>query len=116
MKQNDLRKGIVLMLSSALFSCTGQLCWKLAGGERPLLFLFCGFALYGCGALLMIIALRFGDLSALHPLLGVGYILSLLLGRAVLDEQIGLLKLLGIACIVAGLLLLASSSEKGGAS
>lgn len=113
MKQNNLRKGIALMLSSALFSCTGQLCWKLATGEKPLFFLFCGFALYACGALLMIVALRFGDLSALHPLLGVGYVLSLLLGSAVLGEQIRPLKLLGIACIVLGLLFLARS-ERGG--
>ena len=50
------KRGIALMLLAALLTCLGQLCWKLGGGGE-LLWLLPGFALYGCGALLMIVAM-----------------------------------------------------------
>ncbi len=106
MGRNSLYKGIAIMLCSSLLTCTGQLCWKLSAGQHTMLFLLAGFGLYGCGALLMIIALRYGDLSKLHPLLSAGYILSVILGAAVLGEPVSGGKILGIAVIIAGLILI----------
>ena len=106
MGQNSLYKGILVMLASSLLTCTGQLCWKMSTGQNTLLFLLAGFSLYGCGALLMIIALRYGDLSKLHPLLSAGYILSVVLGVAVLNEPITVSKVVGVAIIIAGLILI----------
>ena len=106
MGRNSLYKGIAIMLCSSLLTCTGQLCWKLSAGQNTLLFLLAGFGLYGCGALLMIIALRYGDLSKLHPMLSAGYILSVVLGAAVLGEPVTGRKVLGIAVIIAGLILI----------
>ena len=71
-----------------------------------------GFALYGCGALLMMAAMRFGELSVLHPMLGAGYILSVLLGALVLGEEMTAGKLLGIAVICAGLVCLSGGRER----
>ena len=76
------------MLNSYLIIKNGEHCWKLSAGQNTLLFLLAGFGLYGCGALLMIIALRYGDLSKLHPMLSAGYILSVVLGAAVLGEPV----------------------------
>ena len=104
--RNNLYKGIVIMLLSSLLTCTGQLCWKLSVGQNSILFLLAGFGLYGCGALLMIIALRYGDLFQLHPLLSAGYILSVILGVAVLHEPVTGRKIIGIAVIIAGLILI----------
>ena len=106
MGRNSLYKGIAIMLCSSLLTCTGQLCWKLSAGQHTMLFLLAGFGLYGCGALLMIIALRYGDLSKLHPLLSAGYILSVVLGAAVLNEPITVSKVVGVAIIIAGLILI----------
>ena len=72
-----------------------------------------GAALYGAGALTMIFALRCGELSVLHPMLGAGYVLSLLLGSVLLNEPLSSTKLIGVAVIVAGLVLLARSGEGG---
>lgn len=105
-----LARGIALMLTSSLMTCVGQLLWKLSAGGS-LLPLLGGFALYGAGALLMILALRFGELSVLHPMLGAGYVLSLLLGSAVLGEALTAAKLAGVLVIVAGLVLLAGGGE-----
>ena len=105
MVRNKLCKGIVLMLLSSLLTCTGQLCWKMSV-NRTLIFLIMGFGLYGCGAVLMIIALRYGELSQLHPLLSAGYILSAVLGAVILDEPVTVRKAIGIAVIIAGLILI----------
>ena len=113
-KKSRQSVGIALMLTSALLTCVGQLCWKLASSRDSVLFLLAGFALYGCGALLMMAAMRFGELSVLHPMLGAGYALSVILGVLVLGEKITANKLLGIAVIAAGLICLSGSKGADG--
>lgn len=106
MKMSKLSKGIAIMLCSSLLTCIGQLCWKLSAGQSTILFILAGFGLYGVGALLMILALHYGDLSKLHPLLSAGYVLSVILGAAVLKEPITVWKIVGIVLIFVGLLLI----------
>lgn len=108
-EKRRLPVGIALMLVSALLTCCGQLCWKLSARGGSPMFLLAGFGLYGCGALLMMAALRFGELSVLHPMLSAGYALSVVLGALVLEEEITGSKLLGIAVITAGLVCLSTS-------
>lgn len=111
-KDNTLYKGIILILLSATLACTGQLLWKLASRDDSILLVIVGLGLYGLGALLMILALRYGELSVLHPMMSVGYVLSLFLGAVVLDEKITFMKIAGVAVIIVGLIFL-SSSETG---
>ena len=108
-KNLKLYKGIALMLLSAALACTGQLFWKLAARSDSLLLVITGLALYGFGALLMILALRYGELSVLHPMMSAGYVLSLALGAAVLDEHISVMRMAGVAVIIIGLIFLSSS-------
>lgn len=108
-KKDRLPAGIALMLASAFLTCLGQLCWKLSANENSFPFLLAGFGLYGCGALLMMAAMRFGDLSVLHPMLSAGYALSIILGALVLGEEVAANKLLGITVITAGLVCLSTS-------
>lgn len=104
-----LYKGILLILISATLSCTGQLFWKLAARDNAFFFVLFGLALYGCGALLMIIAMRYGELSVLHPMMGAGYVMSLLLGVTILGEDLSVSKLAGIGIIILGLVFLSLS-------
>lgn len=113
MKKDRLPLGVALMLVSALLTCLGQLCWKLSSGGGSALYLLAGFGLYGCGALLMMAAMRFGELSVLHPMLSAGYALSILLGVLVLGEEVSAGKLAGIAVITAGLVCLSTSKGAG---
>ena len=110
MEQRKTLKGILTMLSASLLTCLGQLCWKLAV-ERGLLLVVGGFLLYGCGALLIIVALKYGELSVLHPMLSAGYVLSLLLGALVLHESVTGMKIAGVAVIIFGLILISSSGK-----
>ena len=109
--KNPIMRGVALMLLSSLSTCLGQMMWKLSasGAILPLL---CGFALYAVGAVLMVTALRYGELSVLHPILGVGYVLSLFIGSAVFRETLSVSKMLGVLVIIAGLVLIVRGEVK----
>ena len=99
------RIGIVLMVVSAHLVAFGQLFWKLSEGSINVS-LIIGFLLYGSGAVMMLFAYRKGSLSVLHPVLAVGYILSMFLGNIFFDESIGIIKLCGVIFIIIGVILI----------
>ena len=103
-----------IMLISALLSCTGQLLWKLSSGgtdTRALLLLFGGYVCYGLGMLCMLIGYRYGELSVLHPVLSAGYVISLILGAAVLHEPVSAFKVLGVVAVLCGVVLIGGGNE-----
>lgn len=102
--------GIGLMSFSALLVCMGQLFWKLSN-EGNLFFLLFGFILYGVGAIVMIIAYRYGSLSVLQPMLSLNYILSIIIAKLILNEQITLFKIVGIILIIFGIILIGGGDE-----
>lgn len=108
LKKNRL--GIILMICSSICACAGQLLWKLSA-DGGFLFLIGGFALYGIGAVTMIVAYKFGKVSILQPILSLNYILSIVLGATVLKETITLAKCVGVLGIMLGVLLIAGGDE-----
>ena len=100
-------KGILLMICSSVLACFGQLLWKLAVDGNLLLSLLMGFILYGIGAIVMIVAYKFGSLSVLQPILSVNYILSVLLGYFVLGEQLTMVNIAGVIAVFIGVVLIA---------
>jgi len=94
-------KGIALMTIAALLTAVGQLLWKISNGV-DLKWIIIGFVCYGLGAVLMIIALRFGSLSVIHPMLSFGYVFAIFLGLIVLKEHISTTQLLAIGIIITG--------------
>ena len=104
LKRNKI--GIILMLVSSVMACLGQLLWKMST-QGELLYLLCGFLLYGLGAIIMMVAYRYGSLSVLQPILSVNYVLSLLIGYFILDENISYLNILGVIVIILGVILIA---------
>lgn len=104
------RKGIAMMMVSSLFVATGQLFWKLSA-EKGVYFLLTGFALYAIGALIMIMAYRYGALSVLQPMLSINYIFALLFAWLVLNESLSVQKLIGILVIFIGVVLIGGGDE-----
>lgn len=104
-------KGIALMFLSATSLCVGQLIWKKMDGVQiiPLLL---GFVVYGIGALVMIMAFRYGELSVLQPMNSMSYVISTILGYFVLKENITMKRLIGIIIIVIGVFILASAGNE----
>ena len=105
------KKGILLMLVSSICVCAGQLLWKLSA-TQGIIVMLAGFCFYGVGALVMIIAYKYGKLSVLQPMLSLNYVLSIFLAAAVLEEQITLLKGIGVRIIIAGVILIAGGDEE----
>lgn len=99
------RIGILLMFVSSICVCFGQLFWKLSS-HNGIVALLLGFALYGIGALIMILAYKFGSLSVLQPMLSMNYVLSIGLANAILNEHITVLKVVGVIIIILGVLLI----------
>ena len=97
------KKGILLMLCSSICVCIGQLLWKLAANGN-MVYLILGFLFYGVGALVMLIAYKYGELSVLQPMLSANYIFTILLASLVLKEVITLKKVIGILIIMIGVI------------
>ncbi|MBP3609400.1 MAG: EamA/RhaT family transporter [Lachnospiraceae bacterium] len=105
------KKGILLMIISSLCVCVGQLLWKLSSAYG-IVVLLAGFAFYGIGALVMLVAYRYGKLSVLQPMLSLNYVLSIVLAGVVLKEEISLVKCVGVLIIIAGVILIAGGDEE----
>ncbi len=105
------KKGICLMIISSICVCIGQLFWKLSA-EGNLFYLLLGFAFYGIGALVMIYAYKFGELSVLQPMLSMNYVLTIIIANIVLKEPISLLQYIGIVIIMLGVILIGGDGKK----
>ena len=99
------------MLGSSICVCVGQLLWKLSASQGIILMML-GFCFYGAGALVMIIAYKFGKLSVLQPMLSLNYVLSIILAAIVLKEEITILKCIGVLVIIAGVVMIAGGDEE----
>lgn len=110
-KNKHMYNGILLMIASAFFTANGQLLWKLALNSDQIIKIIMGFVLYGMGALLMILAFKFGELSVLYPIMCVSYIFAIINGYLFLGEALSVRKLLGILLIIAGVSFLGKGSK-----
>jgi len=100
------KKGIILMIISSICACIGQMLWKMSA-DKGLIYMIVGFGFYGVGALVMIIAYRYGKLSVLQPMLSLNYVLSIVLG-----EKVGFVKCIGVLVIIAGVIMIAGGDTK----
>ena len=118
------KKGIILMLISALSLSVGQLLWKFAdfsdigtklssfeGIVGLVLSVAPGFIVYALGALVMTIALGSGELSVLQPINSMSYVFALILSAIFLTEPITPLMVVGIFVIIVGVVLIGGSSK-----
>jgi multidrug transporter EmrE-like cation transporter len=64
--------------------------------------LFAGYALYGLSTLLLVLALRDGELSLLYPVIALTYVWVTVLSLLIFRDTINPWKLVGIALIVCG--------------
>lgn len=104
------KKGIALMLISSICVCVGQLFWKMSA-TNGLIFLLLGFMFYGIGALIMIVAYKFGSLSVLQPMLSLNYVFTIILAKTILNEKITLMKIIGIIIIMLGIVLIGGGDD-----
>lgn len=74
--------------------------------------LFAGYCLYGISMVLLVLALRHGELSQLYPVIALTYVWVCLLSVAVLHEPMNLYKSTGVGFIVLGVAVLGGKVKK----
>ncbi len=101
-----------LLLSSSLLAALGQLAFKLAlTPGNPMLPMFVlGVAGYGIGTVLWFMVLsRDTHLSWAYGMGGSGYIFTVILAALVLNENVPLVRWIGVATIFIGVVVVGSS-------
>jgi len=74
--------------------------------------LLLGYTAHSCNALLLILALRDGELSLLFPIISLSYVWVALLSMYFFHDQMNLWKGVGIALVIGGVALLGRASSR----
>ena len=114
------KQSLLLVLLCTVFGVTAQFLIKTstthpmmsASGGLDLLALatnyamWLGLACYGISTVLLVLALRDGELSLLYPVISLTYVWVILLGAFVFHEAINVYKASGVLLICSGVTLL----------
>jgi len=116
------RRSVFLILIFTFLAATAQVMWKYGTirlGEHPTLLtlindvpLIGGLAVYGLGAILMIVALKHGELSVLYPLISLSYVWVAILSVLLFHESMAAPKIAGICIIMAGVATLGKGAHR----
>lgn len=116
---------MLLIIASVSMSALAQLCLKVGVSRTSTLndgpvvilfhyltnaFVFGGLALYGLGTLLWLFVLSKLPLTAAYPFVGLGFILTMLIGAFILGEQVTITRFSGTILIAIGCILVARSA------
>ena len=74
--------------------------------------LFGGLACYGISTILLVLALRYGELSVLYPIIALTYVWVSILSVGFLGETINVFKFLGLVFIVLGVAVLCTGGSR----
>lgn len=115
MKTKPLAVAIVFF--STLFTSAGQILFKFSSSSLFSSFFLntefiLGLSLYVLGAILLVIALKYGELSILYPIYSLSYIwVSLASPYFFPSDEMNLIKWLGIFLIIAGVSFIAIGGQ-----
>lgn len=74
--------------------------------------LVAGYCLYGMSTVLLVLALRDGELSLLYPVIALTYVWVTMLSVMLFHETVNLFKLLGVSIIVLGVTVLGRGGKR----
>jgi drug/metabolite transporter (DMT)-like permease len=111
---------VLLVFSCTVFGALAQLVIKkatLTMGSDPMsiltnAWLLVGYSIYGFNTLLMVLALKDGEMSMLYPIIALTYVWTTLLSYTVLGEPSNLYKNIGIITIVLGVAVMGRGGKK----
>jgi uncharacterized membrane protein len=116
------RRSLALVVIFTLISAIAQACLKtgataLGAGPtiRGVLYdfpLIAGLMLYGVGTVLMVLALRHGELSVLWPVISLSYVWVTIISMVWFHEPMNLPKALGVAVIIFGVAILGRGAHR----
>lgn len=106
---------MALVFSCTILGAAAQMLMKIGMGHLghtgimgylTSLPLLAGYSLYGLSTVLMVFALRDGELSILYPIIALTYVWVMVLSVFLFHESLNFLKLLGVAVVVSGVAVL----------
>jgi uncharacterized membrane protein len=112
---------VIIIVISVIFAAFGQVSWKLGMNQAGQLtalniaslsvvltnpYVLLGFIMYGLSTVFWLIALSKKDLSFVYPFMSLTYILVLTLSILMLQENIGLNKVIGTLAIIIGIIII----------
>ena len=111
---------ILLVLLTTLLTSSAQILYKFGANKLVYSFtgiitnyqLLLGLFIYMVGAVIMIIALKGGDLSVLYPIIATSYIWVSLLSMFFFSEKITLFKWIGIFTIIIGIIFITKGPKE----
>jgi len=114
------RRSIALVFFCTLLGAAAQILMKIGSTHASTNLLqwltnvplIAGYAFYGAFTLLMVVALREGELSMLYPIISLTYVWVTLLSYTLLGEHPNLYKNIGITVIVIGVAVLGRGGRK----
>ncbi|MCC6587278.1 MAG: hypothetical protein IT168_11350 [Bryobacterales bacterium] len=74
--------------------------------------LFAGYALYGISTAILVVALKYGELSILYPVIALTYVWVTVLSVFIYNESMNPMKMLGLATVVAGVAMLGRATRR----
>jgi drug/metabolite transporter (DMT)-like permease len=113
-------RSVLLVFCCTLIGAAAQIFFKLGANaiarptpiqiltNPPLLF---GYCLYGIGTILLVLALRKGQLSILYPIISLTYVWVALLSMLIFKETLNIYKAIGLAIVVAGVAVLGRDAK-----
>lgn len=114
------RKSIILVFACTIVGTLAQLLMK-SGMEHfrldPVALitnvpLIAGYALYGINTVMLVMALREGELSVLYPIIALTYVWVTLASYVRLHEPPNLYKNIGVAAIIIGVVIIGRAGKK----
>ncbi len=125
-ERHDQTRPLLMVLGCTILGAGAQILIKLgtaALGEHPSLLetaigiltirlLFEGYALLGISTIVLILALRKGELSLLYPVFTLTYVWVTILSVIIFHDSINAFKLAGLSIIVGGVAVLGRASRQ----
>ncbi len=114
------RKSIILVLACTVLGTLAQILMK-TGMEHfrpePMALLtnfalIAGYALYGINTVMLVLALREGELSVLYPIIALTYVWVTLVSYVHLHEEPNVYKNVGVTAIILGVIVIGRAGKK----
>ncbi len=112
-------KSIALVFCCTILGAAAQILMKHGANQlKPGIMgivtnfpLFCGYALYGMSTVLLVLALKDGELSLLYPVIALTYVWVTGLSFLIFHDTVNPIKLVGIVTIVIGVAVLGTGGK-----
>ena len=111
---------IISVMLATLLTATGQFLFKLGTANLTLgwdllqnWYLIGGFAIYGISAVILVISLKYGELSVLYPVISLSFVWVNIISFEFLGEQLTTFKWVGVSLIILGVTCIGFGSKSG---